>query len=69
MDQLGDVLGIEQRVDRIDDAGGLATPDGVVGLRQVGQQEGHRLAGTQAQAVEGVGGLGDLAEQLGIIQA
>ncbi|SVJ66878.1 Uncharacterised protein [Klebsiella pneumoniae] len=65
-DQLGDVLRLQQRVDRIDDPGSLAAPDHVVGLRQVGQQEGHRLVAFQAQPVQGVGGLGDAGEQLGI---
>src|SRR5690606_39542654 len=58
--QLGDVLGFQQRIDRVDDAGGLAAPDGEVGLRQVRQQEGNRLSRPQTEAVEGVGGLGDL---------
>lgn len=62
-DQLGDVLRLQQRVDRIDDPGCLAAPDHVVGLRQVGQQEGHRLVAFQAQPVQGVRGLGDAGEQ------
>ncbi|MNE48543.1 hypothetical protein D3C80_1430120 [compost metagenome] len=69
LDQLGDMLGFQQRIDRVDDPGRLAAPDGEVGLRQVGQQERHRLARAQAEAVKGVGGLGDLAQQLLVIEA
>ncbi|MNQ56253.1 hypothetical protein D3C85_703700 [compost metagenome] len=63
MDQLGDVLGLQQRVDGVDYARRLATPEGEVGLRQVRQQEGHRLARPHAQMVEGIGGLGDPGQQ------
>ncbi|MCY1353589.1 hypothetical protein D9M69_399340 [compost metagenome] len=66
--QFGDVLGVEQRVDGVDDAGRLAAPEGEVGVRQVRQQERHRAARAHAEAVEGVGGLGDLGEQLGVAQ-
>ena len=63
------MLRVEQRVDCVDDPGGFATPDGEMGVRQVGQQKRHCFAWTQAQAVEGVGGLGDLAQQLAVAQA
>ncbi|MCY1411902.1 hypothetical protein D9M71_272980 [compost metagenome] len=68
MDQFGDVLGLQQRVDGIDHAGRFPTPDGEMGMRQVRQQERHRLARPHTQVVEGVGRLGDPRQQLGISQ-
>ncbi|MCY1285910.1 hypothetical protein D9M70_348670 [compost metagenome] len=64
--QLGDLRAVEQGVDRHDDAGRFAAPGAEMGFRQVGQHEGHDVARTHPQGVEGVGCAGDRGEQLGI---
>ena len=63
------MLRVEQWVDRVNNPGGLTSPDGEVGLRQVGQQKRDGLTWAQAQAMKGVSGLGDLAQQLPVGEA
>jgi hypothetical protein len=46
------------------DASGRAAPQGQVVFQAAGQQHRHRIAGLQAEAVQGVGGLVHIGKQL-----
>lgn len=58
-----DLLGIQQRVDRIDDSGGRPRQQHDRGFDAVGQQIGHRIGRADAQLAQQVGGLGDAFQQ------
>ncbi len=67
VDDAGNVLDVQHGIDRAGDAGRLRTQLGVVRLRQVRQQQRHRLPGRDAGAVEGVGGARHLLLQGAIV--
>ncbi|MNY35363.1 hypothetical protein D3C86_1697620 [compost metagenome] len=55
-----------QRIDRHDDTGRFTPPDGEVGFRQVGQDEGQHFTRGNAQVVEGIRRASDVFDEFGI---
>ena len=63
---VGDLRGVEQRVDRQCRTRRLSAPQRVVVFQAVGQNDRHGTVGTHARVAEQVGGLDDTVEQLAV---